>query len=59
MVSVAKSSSNTFHGMFCSIHNFVNKHEMDGRVSEESNESFDGVLASVKRLFESMPATVG
>ena len=32
---------------------------MTGRVSEESNESFNGVLAKVKRLLASMPATVG
>ena len=32
---------------------------MTGRVSEESNESFNGVLAKVKRLLACMPATVG
>ena len=43
-------SVNTFHGMFCSIRNFVHAYEMDRRGSEESNESFNVVLASSKRL---------
>ena len=52
-------SFNKFHGLFCTIRHFVHKYHMTGRVSEESNESFNGVLARVKRLLASMPATVG
>ena len=52
-------SFNRFHGMFCLIRNFVHKYEMAGRVLEESNELFNGVFASVKRLPESMWGTVG
>ena len=44
--------------MFCSICNFVHRYEMAGRVSEESNELFNGVLMLVKRLLASMPVTV-
>ena len=32
---------------------------MAGRVSEESNEASNAVLANVKRMLRSMPATVG
>ena len=52
-------SFNTFHGMFCSICNFVHKYKMTRRVSEEMNKLFNCVLASVKRLLAAMPATVG
>ena len=48
-----------FHGLFCTSHNFIYKYHMAGRVSEESNEAFNAVLANVKRMLRCMSATVG
>ena len=50
---------NKFHGLFCTTRDFVHKYHMAARVSEESNEAFNAVLASVKRMLRCMPATVG
>ena len=33
---------NKFHGMFCTIRHFIHKYHMAGRISEESNEAFNG-----------------
>ena len=48
---------NKFHGMFCTIRNFVHTYHMTGRISEESNEAFNGTLANVKSKLKSMPTT--
>ena len=45
---------NKFHGMFCTIREFVHQYEMTGRVSEESNESFNATLAEIKDRVKSM-----
>ena len=37
---------------------FVHKYEMAGRVLEESNESFNTVLAKVNKMVACMPGTV-
>ena len=50
---------NKFHGLFCTVRAFVHKYEMAWRVWEESNESFNAVLAKVKGILACMPATVG
>ena len=46
-----------FHAMFCTIREFVHRYEMAGRVSEESNDSFNGTLAEIKDRLKSMPGT--
>ena len=48
---------NKFHAMFCTIRNFVHCYEMAGRISEESNEAFNGTLAEVKARLRCMPTT--
>jgi len=48
---------NKFHAMFCTIRNFVHTYEMAGRISEESNEAFNGTLAEVKSRLRCMPTT--
>ena len=50
---------NKFYGLFCTTRNYIHKYHMAGRISEESNEAFNAVLANVKRMMRSMPATVG
>ena len=41
---------NKFHGLFCAKRNFIHKYGMVWRVSKESLESFNTVLAEVKRV---------
>ena len=48
---------NKFHGMFCTIRRFVHRYEMAGRISEESNEAFNGTLADIKAMLRCMPTT--
>jgi len=48
---------NKFHAMICTIHEFVHRYKMTGRVSEESNKSFNGTLAEIKDRLKSMPGT--
>jgi hypothetical protein len=48
---------NKYHAMFCTIRNFVHRYEMAGRISEESNEAFNGTLAEVKSRLRCMPTT--
>ena len=50
-------SFNKFHGMFCTIREFVHKYHMAGRISEESNEAYNGTLAETKKVLRSMPST--
>ena len=50
---------NKFHAAFCTARDYVHAYHMAGRVSEESNESFNAVLEKVKDLLKSMPTTVG
>ena len=50
---------NKFHGLFCGTRNFIHKCHMAGRVSEESNESFNSVMANMKKMLQSMGSTVG
>ena len=45
---------NKFHGMFCTIREFVHLFQMTGRVSEESNESFNATLAEIKDRLKCM-----
>lgn len=40
---------NKFHGLFCTVRNFVHRYHMAGIVSEESNEAYNGTLATIKR----------
>ena len=56
-VAFPGKSFNKFHGMFCTIGEFVHKYEMTGRVSEESNESFNATLAEIKYRLKCMPLT--
>ena len=56
-VAFPGKSFNKFHGMFCTIREFVHKYEMTGRVSEESNESFNATLAEIKYRVKCMPMT--
>ena len=48
---------NKFHGMFCTMRNFIHFYKMAGRISEESNEAFNGTLAEVKARLRCMPTT--
>ena len=48
---------NKFHGMFCCIRRYVHTYEMTGRISEESNEAFNGTLADIKTRLRCMPTT--
>ena len=41
---------NKFHAAFCTARDYVHAYHMAGRVSEESNESFNAVLGNVKEL---------
>ena len=43
-------SFNEFHGMFCMLRRFVHRYHMVGRVSEESNEAYNGILANTKKV---------
>jgi hypothetical protein len=52
-------SFNKFHALFCAIRSFIHKYHMAGRVSEESNESFNHVMDKKMTLLASMPITVG
>ena len=52
------ASFNKFHGLFCTTRNYIHLFGMAGRVSEESNESFNALLANVKALLRSMPTTM-
>jgi hypothetical protein len=52
-------SFNKFHALFCAIRSFIHKYHMAGRVSEESNESFNHVMDKKMTLLSSMPITVG
>ena len=47
-------SFNKYHGMFCAIHDYVHQYHMAGRVSEESNEAYNGTLKEVKRILRCM-----
>ena len=49
-------SFNKFHGVFCTIRNYVHLYHMAGRVSEESNEAYNGTLADTKRTLQCMPS---
>ena len=49
-------SFNKFHGLFCTIRNFMHKYEMAGRISEESNEGSNGILADTKERLRCMPS---
>ena len=49
-------SFNKFHGVFCTICNYVHLYHMAGRVSEESNEAYNGTLADTKRTLQCMPS---
>ena len=44
-----------FHGIFCTIREFVHRYHMAGRISEESNETYNGTLAETKKVLRSMP----
>ena len=46
---------NKFHGLFCTIREFVHEYHMTGRVSEECPESYNATLAECKRLLNRMP----
>ena len=46
---------NKFHGLFCTLHRFIHNYQMAGRVSEESNEAYNGTLGFVKGNLKSMP----
>ena len=48
---------NKFHGMFCYIRLYVHTYEMTGRISEESNEAFNGTLADIKTRLRCMSTT--
>jgi len=50
---------NKFHGLFCATRNFIHRYGMAGRVSEESLESFNAVVAEIKKVLRSMPTTTG
>ena len=45
--------------VFCATRNFVHKYGMAGRVFEESLESFNAVLAKVKRVLRGSSTTIG
>ena len=46
---------NKFHGLFCTVRHFVHEYHMAGRVSEESNEAYNGTLKHVKGPLRAMP----
>ncbi len=48
-------SFNKFHGMFCTVRRFVHTYEMAGRISEESNEAYNGTQADTKAILSCMP----
>ena len=48
---------NKFHGMFCCICRYVHTYKMTGRISEESNEAFNGTLADIKTRLQCMSTT--
>ena len=47
---------NKYHGLFCTIINFVLKYEMAGHISEESNKGFNGTLADINERLKCMPS---
>jgi hypothetical protein len=47
---------NKFHGLFCTIRNFVHRFHMAGIVSEESNEAYNGTLATIKKPLCTLPS---
>ena len=49
---------NKFHGLFCATRDYIRKHGMAGRVSEESLEAFNAVLARMKELLRAMSTIV-
>ena len=49
---------NKFHGLFCGTRNIVHRYHMAGRVPEESNKSFNSVMASPKNMLQIMYSTV-
>ena len=51
-------SFNKKHGLFCTFRNFGHVFEMGGRVSEESNEAYNGTLKNAKRSLARMPSNV-
>jgi len=56
-VAFPDAKFNKFHGLFCATRNFIHKFGMAGRVSEESLEAFNAVLAEIKKVLRSMPVT--
>ena len=52
-------SFNKFHALFCAIRSFIHKYHMAGRISEESNESFNHIMDKKMTLLALMPITVG
>ena len=46
---------NKFHGLFCTVREFVHEYHMTGRVSEESPEAYNATLAETKTLLNRMP----
>ena len=50
---------NKFHGLFFATRNFIHKYGMAGSVSKESLESFNAVLAEVKRVLRRLSTTTG
>ena len=51
----AGKNFNKFHGLFCTIRQFVHTYHMAGRVSEESGEAYNGTLKFIKGNLGSMP----
>ena len=49
-------SFNKFHGIFCTVRNYVHLYHMAGRVSEESNEAYNGTLDDTKSTLRCMPS---
>ena len=47
---------NKYHGMFCTLRNYVRLFHMAGRVIEESNEAYNGTVASLKKVVKCMPS---
>ena len=52
-------SFNKFHALFCAIRSCIHKYHMAGRVSEESNESFNHVMDKQMTLLSLVTITVG
>ena len=47
-------SFNKYHGLFCTVREYVWVFEMTGRVSEESNEAYNAKLEEIKKVLQCM-----